>query len=92
MFRRMADVCRSPLLRFIAPVHITLSLLLWSAKEAQFCGVKRSWEIIADNLSKAGWSWGCVSAIDSNSCLQDAVSPAGIEKVQAIRSAPDVTF
>ena len=23
------------------------------------------WEIIADNLSKAGWSWGCVSAIDS---------------------------
>jgi hypothetical protein len=24
------------------------------------------WEIIADNLKKAGWSWGCVSAIDSN--------------------------
>jgi PQQ enzyme-like repeat protein len=24
------------------------------------------WEIIAANLSKAGWSWGCVSAIDSN--------------------------
>jgi hypothetical protein len=24
------------------------------------------WEIIADNLSKAGWSWGGVSAIDSN--------------------------
>jgi hypothetical protein len=24
------------------------------------------WEIIADNLSKAGWSWGCVLAIDSN--------------------------
>ena len=24
------------------------------------------WEIIADNLSKAGWSWGCVSAIDPN--------------------------
>jgi hypothetical protein len=22
------------------------------------------WEIIVDNLSKAGWSWGCVSAID----------------------------
>jgi len=21
-------------------------------------------EIIADNLSKAGWSWGCVSALD----------------------------
>jgi hypothetical protein len=24
------------------------------------------WEIIADNLSKAGWSLGRVSAIDSN--------------------------
>jgi hypothetical protein len=24
------------------------------------------WEIIADNLSKAGWSWGYVSAIDSH--------------------------
>jgi hypothetical protein len=23
------------------------------------------WEIIADNLSEAGWSWGCVAAIDS---------------------------
>jgi hypothetical protein len=22
------------------------------------------WEIIADNLKKAGWSWGCVSAVD----------------------------
>jgi hypothetical protein len=24
------------------------------------------WEIIADNLSKAGWSWGCVSTINAN--------------------------
>ena len=24
------------------------------------------WETMADNLSKAQWSWGCVSAIDSN--------------------------
>jgi hypothetical protein len=22
------------------------------------------WEIIADNLSKSGWSWGCVSTLD----------------------------
>ena len=28
--------------------------------------VKRYWEIIADNLKKAGWSWACVSALDSN--------------------------
>jgi hypothetical protein len=24
----------------------------------------KHWEIIADDLSKAGWSWGCVSAVD----------------------------
>ena len=26
--------------------------------------VKRYWEIVADNLSKDGWSWGYVSGID----------------------------
>src|SRR6266516_395077 len=26
---------------------------------------RRVQEIIADNLSKADWSWGCVSAVDS---------------------------
>jgi hypothetical protein len=26
----------------------------------------KDWEIIADRLSKAGWSWGCVSPINSN--------------------------
>ena len=26
----------------------------------------KDWEIIADNLSKAGWSWGYVSGVDSN--------------------------
>jgi len=35
------------------------------AKQTQSERVKY-WEIIADNLSKAGWSWGQVSAIDSN--------------------------
>ena len=24
------------------------------------------WEVIADNLSKAGWSWGCVATVDSS--------------------------
>jgi hypothetical protein len=24
------------------------------------------WELIADRLSASGWSWGCVSAVDSN--------------------------
>ena len=23
------------------------------------------WEIMADNLSKRGWSWGCASGVDS---------------------------
>jgi hypothetical protein len=27
--------------------------------------VKRSWELVADKLSKAGWSLGWVSAVDS---------------------------
>jgi hypothetical protein len=36
---------------------------VWRAKDAQFARVKY-WEIIADNLSKAGWSWGCVSTVD----------------------------
>ena len=26
----------------------------------------KDWEVIADNLSNADWTWGCVSAIDSN--------------------------
>ncbi len=26
--------------------------------------MSRRWEIIADNLSKAGWSWGYVSDVD----------------------------
>jgi len=35
------------------------------------------WEIIADKLSKAGWSWGCVSAIvasTSNESNEKAVA------------------
>jgi hypothetical protein len=27
--------------------------------------VVKDWEVIADNLSKAGWSWCCVSSVDS---------------------------
>jgi hypothetical protein len=27
---------------------------------------RKYWEIIADNLQKAGWSLGCVSAVDSD--------------------------
>jgi hypothetical protein len=24
------------------------------------------WELVADKLSKAGWTWGCVATVDSN--------------------------
>jgi hypothetical protein len=44
-------------LRFVVEV--------WRAKTDRIRRVKY-WEIIADHLSKAGWSLGCVSAIDFN--------------------------
>jgi hypothetical protein len=25
----------------------------------------KDWELIADKLSKAGWSWGCVATVDA---------------------------
>jgi hypothetical protein len=33
-------------------------------KSAQYEVILSHWEIIADNLSKAGWSYGYVSALD----------------------------
>jgi hypothetical protein len=45
-------------------VPITLSLPCGEQKRHNPINVK-FWEVIADNLSKAGWSWGCVSALDS---------------------------
>src|SRR6184192_2168288 len=44
----------------------TILSLLCEGKNRQNQRPMKYWEIIADNLSKAGWSWGCVSAIDSN--------------------------
>jgi len=35
---------------------------------------RKYWEIIADNLSKAGWSWGCVSTVDSSGRTQSKAS------------------
>jgi hypothetical protein len=45
-----------------------LGAYLWASGIAKTRRIRRVkyWEIIAGNLSKAGWSWGCVSAIDSN--------------------------
>jgi hypothetical protein len=36
------------------------------AKTGTILPVVKYWEIIADNLSKVGWTWGCVSAVDSH--------------------------
>jgi hypothetical protein len=51
--------------RLIALVNITLSLPCGERKRHNSINVK-FWEVIADNLSKAGWSWGCVATVDSN--------------------------
>jgi hypothetical protein len=43
----------------------------------------KDWEIIADNLSKAGWNWGCVSALDSRGraiWIVDAPSTNSIQR------------
>ena len=58
----LAPVFSSPLIRgkdFLTGDVLTLSDIL-------ICAPMKFWEIIAENLSKAGWSWGCVSAVDSN--------------------------
>ncbi len=26
----------------------------------------KNWEIVADDLNKRGWTWSCVSGVDSN--------------------------
>ena len=39
-------------------------IAVWRLKEAE-SGPVKYWEIIADNLKKAGWSLGYVSAVDS---------------------------
>src|SRR6266571_6764035 len=40
----------------------TLTVLVRSLKRRPLV---KYWESIADNLSKAGWTWGCVSAVNS---------------------------
>jgi hypothetical protein len=39
-------------------------IAVWRAKRSESSRVN-SWEIIAENLSQAGFSWGCSSEIDS---------------------------
>ena len=46
-------------------------IAVWRTKKAESARVKY-WEIIADNFSKAGWDWGCVSAVDSRGRIMSA--------------------
>jgi hypothetical protein len=54
--------------------------------------VKKYWEIIADNLSNVDWSWGCVSAIDSNErTIWSADAHRGDGKRFAVRADEKLT-
>ncbi len=44
------------------PARVTPRLM-----ENVFMSPRKYWEIIADNLSASGWTWGCSSHIDSTS-------------------------
>jgi hypothetical protein len=46
------------------------------------------WEIIADNLSKSGWSWGCVSAIDSNGRTLASHASVAADTIKVSRTSP----
>ena len=49
------------------------------------------WEIIADNLSKAGWSYGYVSAIDSDGQTIRIVDAHGYGKRFIVRAEEILT-
>jgi hypothetical protein len=39
-------------------------------KKGTIDDVKRSWEKVADRLSKSGWTWGCVATVDREGRLR----------------------
>ena len=50
--------------RVIATVQYHFLVAVWRAKEAESRRLKRYWEIIADNLKKAGWRLDWVSTLE----------------------------
>jgi hypothetical protein len=58
VLQRSAIAAMMSVARVIAPVYIILSLLC--AEQKGTIHRVKYWEIIADNLGKAGWSWGCI--------------------------------
>src|SRR5881398_3835137 len=57
--------CRPPLRSYELALSFGASMSFYGNSSTKFLNVHHS-QRIADNLSKAGWSWGCVSAVDSN--------------------------
>ena len=51
--------------RRVARAEKTVKLNQAVLRKEATLDIMKYWETIADNLSKAGWSWGCVSATDS---------------------------
>jgi hypothetical protein len=49
----------------------------------------KNWETIADRLSKAGWSWGCVSAVACNGRTIGSLTHIGKRFVCARRRKAD---
>jgi hypothetical protein len=49
------------------------------------------WETIADNLSKAGWSWGCVLALDREGRTIWIVDAHGYGKRLIVRAEESLT-
>src|SRR5215469_9111651 len=55
-------------------------------------GTMKYWEIIADDLTKAGWSWGCVSAIDAHGrTIRIADAHCGDGKRFIVRAEEELT-
>jgi hypothetical protein len=63
--------------RIIAARYIILSLLGGAQKRQNPGRVKGHWVVIAENLSKAGFSWGCSSEIDSSGRVIFTADAAG---------------
>jgi hypothetical protein len=37
---------------------------IWAGRASKWGTPVKNWEVIADNLRRTGWGWGCVSALD----------------------------
>jgi len=49
----------------------------------------KNWEVIADRLSKAGWSWGCVSITTPFTAASDVPGASGVAAASGSGSRSD---